>query len=276
MKIGILNNQTGGWAFSAIATMLSNALGIDIVEEPVDYNYVLSWEPIKEITGKTFIPLNSILVAADKRKIAKLFNSYHVPSPKTVLCETLNQVKNILEDNSSEWVLKYPTGCGANGHRMIKNLNDIPNNWLKPYIIQQFIRLEEPQVFRFYCVDADLFGFNVRKFPPGIKKSPWVAHACGAKYQFGEKPPTKAIVAAQAALQATKLWTSFGCVDLIKDDLDNWYVLEVGTDGIFTYVDRDFDNPDLLDEMNMRIAKAFWKQVGTPPWSSKSWKYKTV
>jgi hypothetical protein len=47
----------------------------------------------------------------------------------------------------------------------------------------------------------------------------------------------------------------------------------VGTDGIYNHVDRDLDNAPLLDEINERLAIAFWKKIGTPPWG-KTWKYR--
>ncbi|MCY7335610.1 MAG: hypothetical protein LH613_05260 [Chamaesiphon sp.] len=68
---------------------------------------------------------------------------------------------------------------------------------------------------------------------------------------------------------------SFGVVDLVKDLNDCWYALEVGTDGIYNHVDRDLENDDLLDELNQRLAIAFWKRLGTPPWG-KSWKYQEL
>ncbi|MEM7762049.1 MAG: hypothetical protein AAF298_28625, partial [Cyanobacteria bacterium P01_A01_bin.40] len=42
---------------------------------------------------------------------------------------------------------------------------------------------DEPMVYRIYCAGRNLFGWNVRKFPPQQKKQPWVAHAQGAIYE---------------------------------------------------------------------------------------------
>jgi hypothetical protein len=87
-----------------------------------------------------------------------------------------------------------------------------------------------------------------------------------------ESPNQAAIEVAKSALIATGLYDSFGVVDLLRDLNGKWYALEVGTDGIYNHVDRDFDNDNLTDELNERLAIAMWKNIGTPPWG-KSWKY---
>ncbi len=173
----------------------------------------------------------------------------------------------------SLWVLKYPTGCGGIHHRIIKDIGQIPDKWPQPFIVQEFIESIQPAVYRFYCVDRDLFGFNARKFADPENSSPWVAHTNGARYDYTETPTQAAIEVAKSALIATGLYDSFGVVDLVKDIGGNWYALEVGTDGIYNHVDRDLDNNPLLDELNERLAIAVWKKVGTPPWGT-TWKYR--
>jgi hypothetical protein len=110
-----------------------------------------------------------------------------------------------------------------------------------------------------------------RRFPEGVKPSPWVAHARGARYEVAGTIPTNAARAAQAALQSTYVLESFGCVDLMRDAKGRWLVLEVGTDGVFNHVDRDIGDANMEREIQRRIAEAFWAKFGAPPWSPGEW-----
>jgi glutathione synthase/RimK-type ligase-like ATP-grasp enzyme len=273
----ILNQSDGSWIFDNLAQMLSRSLWIDIDESTSDLNYILCAEPelIDLHFINSFIPLRSIHIAADKREVEKRFKSDDVVRPHTAIFNTAQQVEMFLQEyNDLTWILKYPTGCGGINHRIIKSASEIPENWPKPFLIQKFITAIQPAVYRVYCVDGDLFGFNARKFVDPEISTPWVSHANGARYTYDEKPTSAAIEIATTALIATGLVDSFGVVDLVKDLNDNWYALEVGTDGIYNHVDRDIDNDALLDELNERLAIAFWSRIGTPPWG-KSWKYRT-
>lgn len=158
----------------------------------------------------------------------------------------------------NQWCIKYPIGCGASGHRIINSIADIPQNWLKPYVVQKFINLDEPMVYRLYCAGKNLFGWNLRKFPPSAKRQPWVAHAQGAVYEVLNEVVDEVIEIAIKTFQATYLYDSFGCADLIKDSNGNWLVLEVGTDGIFNHVDRHTGNPSLEKKIHQNIARAFY------------------
>ena len=188
--------------------------------------------------------------------------------------ESIEDIESVLKTfDRTHWILKYPTGCGGINHRMIQSVSDIPDNWPQPFLIQEFIESIQPAVYRFYCVDGHLFGFNARKFSDPEISTPWVSHANGARYVYGEIPSPEAIEVAKSALIATGLYYSFGVVDLIQDIKGRWYALEVGTDGIYNHVDRDLANDDLLNEINQRLAIAFWKRLGTPPWG-KNWQYR--
>lgn len=123
--------------------------------------------------------------------------------------------------------------------------------------------MESPEVYRLYCVDNHLFGWNARRFPAGVKPSPWVARARGARYVHLGNPPTEAVQAAASALDISGLRTSFGVVDLIRKG-NTWLVLEIGTDGVANHVDRDFDSRTLNDELDERLAAAFWKGLLFP------------
>ena len=131
--------------------------------------------------------------------------------------------------------------------------------------------LDPPEVYRTYAAGGRVFGWNVRRFPPGREASPWVAHATGAAYtDLGAPPHDVAAIAAQA-LEACGVLASFGCVDLLPGP-DGWVVLEVGTDGMANHVDRDVGEP-LATELDRRVAEAFWATIGPAPWGDE-WRYR--
>ena len=113
---------------------------------------------------------------------------------------------------------------------------------------------------------GETFGWNARRFPPGARPSPFVAHAQGARYEAEPAVPPEAERQARRALRAADLIDSFGCADLMRDENGNWLVLEVNTDGVFSHVDRDIGIGNLADEIDERLAKAFhaWR-VGQNP-----------
>lgn len=257
----ILNGGAGAWAFEPLAEHLSSILGVDISATPRSFNYLLHLETFPDSKAANFfIPLESIQLAADKRLLAEVFNRHEVPIPTTALLDTFSEVMQFIHTHpKTEWCLKYPTSCGASGHRLISENSIEPNNWPCPFVVQEFIRLKRPEVYRIYCISGDLFGWVVRRFPTGAKASPWVAHAQGARYVRLNVPPSEALKAAKSALKATGLWNTFGCVDLLQRPTGAWVVLEVGTDGLANHVDREIGDPDLETEMNQRTAESFWK-----------------
>lgn len=263
----VLNGGNGAWAFETLATQLSSAIGIGMSATPGKFNYLLHMEGIDFGTDVvSFIPLESVKIASDKRLLADTFRKHGVPTPETHLFENFEEAARfVASQNSREWCLKFPTSCGANGHRFITQETQLPDNWPTPLIVQEFIRMENPEVYRTYCAGGELFGWVARRFPEGKTPSPWVAHARGARYVRLEGPPTSAMETAEAALRAAGLWDSFGCVDLLRTPDGRWVALEVGTDGIANHVDRELDNPELEAEIQQRIADAFWKAAGRLP-----------
>ena len=256
----VLNSGAGSWAFEPLANQLSTALGIDISDKPRRFNYLLHLEnPESASSCRSFIPIEAIRLASDKRLLAAIFSQHKVPTPQTVLIEEFGDVRDFVHANcAGKWCLKYPTGCGATGHRMLSDSDEEPVNWPKPYVVQEFIQLAEPEVYRTYCADGELFGWVARRFPKDSKPSPWVAHARGARYVQLDDAPAKALEAAEQALSVTQLWNTFGCVDLIPRHSDEWVVLEVGTDGLFNHVDRDIGDARFEEQLHQRIARAFW------------------
>jgi hypothetical protein len=85
----------------------------------------------------------------------------------------------------------------------------------------------------------------------------FVAHAQGARYEAESNVPPEAECQARQALTSTNLINSFGCADLMKDKHGNWLVLEVNTDGVFNFVDRDINIGNIANEIDSRLAKAF-------------------
>ena len=272
----ILNSGNGAWAFDGLAAELARVLWVEVLDHPADLVYLLGWDGEEPPTCKTFIPFESVQIAADKRLQAQLFAARGLAVPRTHLLESHAEVARWLEaERGSEWVLKYPIGCGASGHRLLREGEPLPKEWPRPYVVQEFMRLERPEVYRLYGVAGETFGWNVRRFPSGTKPSPWVAHARGARYARPEGPPAEAEALTREALTACGLWGSFGCVDLLRTDAGRWLVLEVGTDGVFNHVDRSLDLPDVETELSQRLAEAFWADNPTKPWGSGSWKTRT-
>jgi hypothetical protein len=262
-KAVILNAQPAAWAFDEHARRLSRAIGVEVSEQPADFNYVLGWpEECALGRGRSFVPLEAVRIASDKRMLAGVFASHGVPTPRTHLVNDRHEVLRLVAlERDIEWCLKWPIACGASGHRLINSPESVPEDWPRPYVVQEFIRLDEPTVFRTYAAGGDIFGWNVRQFPAGVKKSAWVAHAHGARYTILGDPPANALNAARQAMEATGLLGSFGCADLMQGASGEWIVLEVGTDGVFNHVDRDLENLAFQQELDRRLAKAFWRWV---------------
>jgi glutathione synthase/RimK-type ligase-like ATP-grasp enzyme len=254
----ILNAGSGAWAFEPLAEHLSAALGVPVTDEPAAYFYLLAWDGPEPPAGVSFIPYPAIVQASDKRLLAETFRQAGVATPRTHLLETPAEVgRFVRREAATQWVLKYPTGCGGAGHRLLVSETPVPDDWPRPYIVQEFIRLEAPEVYRLYGAGGETFGWNVRRFPSGVTPSPWVAHARGARYRDPGPLPAAAEEQARAALAATGLLDSFGCADLLRAGDGRWLVLEVGTDGVFNHVDRDIDLPGLPEEIDRRLAAAF-------------------
>ncbi|MCA9575788.1 MAG: ATP-grasp domain-containing protein [Sandaracinaceae bacterium] len=259
MKSVIVNAGPGAWGFEPLANALAAATGVPISETPAEWNYVLGWpESMAGFPSGSFVPQQAITLAADKRLLARAFERGAVPSPETTLVDSAEEARRFL-GATDRYCLKYPTGVGAHGHRMLTEdaLAALPSSWPRPLVVQAFIESVRPEVFRIYAVGGELLGFNVRRFPDDTLGGPWVSHARGGRYESAGEAPEEARVAARAALSATGLLSSFGCADLMRDAQGRWLVLEVGTDGVFNHVDRDVDDDAFLATLHARIAEVF-------------------
>lgn len=258
MKATILNTGAAAWIFEAHARHLLRVLNLEISATPAEFNYVLGWESAEPPSGHSFIPFEAIRIASDKRILAEVFARHRVVVPRTVLLESKAEVEQFLRaETNCQWVLKWPIGCAASGHRLLTLGAPLPDDWPRPYLLQEFVRLEVPEVFRLYCAGAETFGWNARRFPNGAKSSPFVAHARGAHYELDGAVPPEAEEQARRALSCTHLLNSFGCADLMRDQNGNWLVLEVNTDGVWNHVDRDISIGHIASEIDQRVATAF-------------------
>lgn len=167
----VLNGGTGSWAFAPLAEQLSAALDVPVSSEPRRFNYLLCLDGVPDdFPHQVFIPVSSIRIASDKRLMAKAFRRNDVPTPRTVLLDSFPEVFQFVTQNTeSEWCFKFPIGCGANGHRMVTADSPEPPNWPRPFIVQEFIRLEPPEVYRIYCAGGELFGWVARRFPSTLR-----------------------------------------------------------------------------------------------------------
>jgi glutathione synthase/RimK-type ligase-like ATP-grasp enzyme len=207
----------------------------------------------------------AIALAADKRRLAEFFTQANVPIPETHLFGSWDDVQRFRASRSEMlWCLKFPTACGASGHRMLTD-DKPPTWWPTPFVVQEFVRMERPEVYRTYAVGGVTFGWMARRFPAHNEASPWVAHARGARYERAGEAPVAAVAVAKAALTATGLLNAFGCVDLLQKPTGEWVALEVGTDGLVNHVDRALDDVEMEAEILCRVAEGFWKWVGSPP-----------
>lgn len=257
----VLNGGNAGWAFESIASQLGALLGVDVTTKPRRYNYVLQMECESLPSAcASFVPMEAIHLAGDKRLLATVFNREKVSAPTTKLFGNFQGALEFVRGHADkQWCLKYPTSCGANGHRMLSSSDTEPPNWPQPFVLQEFIEMQQPEVYRTYGAGGEIFGWVARRFPAGKKTSPWVAHARGARYVNLKHMPEEAGRVACDALKATGLLDSFGCVDLLQKPDGSWVALEVGTDGLVNHVDRDIGDTEFEQELSKRIAAAFWR-----------------
>ena len=258
----VINAGPEAWVFEEHAARMAKALGTDASEEPARYNFVLGWPADQPLPAGSFISPKALRCTADKRLQAAAFEEHGVPIPETHVLSTLDDVARFLDAHrGSCWVLKWPVGAGATGHRMLRSVDEIPRLWEPPFLLQRFVEMDEPEVYRLYVVGADAVGWNVRRFPEGVAPSPFVAHAKGARYVDVGLPPAEVVEAGLLAMRAVGLEGGFGAVDFIPDR-GRWLVLEVNTDGPYQHVDRDFEGADRLDQ---QISTCFWAWARESP-----------
>jgi glutathione synthase/RimK-type ligase-like ATP-grasp enzyme len=255
----VLNTGPEAWVFAEHAARMADALGVPVREAPSARSYVLGWPPGREPSGASFIPWPALRCTADKRLAAEAFDQHAVPVPETVILPGVDALARFLADHpETTWVLKYPTGTGAAGHRIVRAGSEVPRLWPLPLLVQRFIAMPRPEVYRVYVVGDDAVLWNARRYPEGVATSPFVAHARGARYVPLGQPPPEAAAVALAAVSAVGLEGRFGAVDLLPEG-ERWLVLEVNTDGPYQHVDRDLGDLALASWLDARIADSFWR-----------------
>jgi glutathione synthase/RimK-type ligase-like ATP-grasp enzyme len=272
-SLGILNAGPPAWAFEDFARRMSSVLWLDVVREPPECFLMLGWDQEEaQPPGRSFVARHAIDIAGDKRLIAERFAAHGVPMPETRLLTTWAEIAHVIDADADEtWVLKYPTASGGSGHRLLRRDALEPKAWPRPFVLQRFVRMPRPEVYRLYAIAGETFGWNARRFSDDGPTCPWVAHARGARYVVLDEAPKDAVETARAALAATDLLDSFGCADLVHDG-ERWLALEVGTDGACGHVDRDVGDAALAHELDRRFAEAFWTwAAATPPWGARGW-----
>ncbi len=254
----ILNGGGGAWAFAPLAERLAEVLRLPVSDTPRARNYLLFYDDVDRLAEDAlFVPLSAVRVAADKRLQAIIFREHGVPAPETVLIDEWREVEAHVADRQDvEWCLKYPTSCGAGGHRLFETGMSLPPDWPRPFVVQRFVRMQRPEVHRVFAAGGELFGWVERSFGESEAPSPWVAHAQGARYRCQAEGPASAVSVASAALPAVGLMQSFGCADLIRGPDGEWPALEVGTNGLVNHVDRDFGDAAFLELLEGKLAAA--------------------
>jgi hypothetical protein len=89
-KLTIFNRSEGKWAFDGLAQTLTRSLWVDVSDIPGDLNYILCTDA--ELIGnpiQSFIPIESIRIAADKQQIEQRFQADNVIRPKTLILDSL-------------------------------------------------------------------------------------------------------------------------------------------------------------------------------------------
>ncbi len=258
--------HSGPWkkVFGQFPEYLSRLTGWPIVEDDRDisFGYVLGWDEEKPPRCQTYIPFEAILSANDKREQYKRFKQFDVRIPETHLIDTKEGVFDFFESRpDKKWVLKWPDGCGGMGHQLLSSQTQITAFWRAPFLVQEFIRMNRPQVFRLTAADGIFFNWCVRKFPAEKKTSPWVSHALGAKFESIDQIPDEVEIEVKKALLATELFSSFGAVDLIQSEDGKWLVLEVNTDGVYHYVTREVGLPEYTKIFDQHIISSLERHL---------------
>lgn len=264
IKAAILHKGRNKALFGDLPEYLSRKLEIPIVEsdEKLELAYLLAWDEECPINCSSFVPVSSIKIAHDKRIQAKLFIENEVQIPETYLLNTKEEVYAFISSRcDKKWLLKWPTGCGAIGHMFFTAETKFTKMWSPPYLLQEFICLSNPEVYRICVIEKELFGWFVRYFPDGVKPTPWVAVAQGAKAKMAGNLPKEVEKIAQKAFQAVGLYDNFGGCDFIKNPDGRWMVLEVNTDGIYNFIPRQIEMKVLEDELNKRLKEAIRKRI---------------
>jgi hypothetical protein len=245
--------------FGEFPVQLASSLDMPIMDNDsdVDLGLVLAWDGPPP-RCRTFVPFDAIVAGLDKREQFRRFQEAGVSIPESRLFDDFETARAFaLADRRRRWLLKWPLGSGAVGHTIIDHDTCVTPIWKPPFLIQEFVALERPEVYRLFGCGGELFGFNVRTFPRGTPSKALVSTHRGATFGLAGIAPLAVADQACRALSAFGLMSTFGCVDLILPPDGRVLVLEVNADGLHQFVDRVPSLPGLAREMTDRLRLAF-------------------
>jgi glutathione synthase/RimK-type ligase-like ATP-grasp enzyme len=249
--------------FGDFPEQLAADLDLPILDEDrdVDLGLILAWDGPPP-RCRTFVPFDAIVAAQDKREQFRRFRAAGVSIPETRLFDDFEIARAFaLLDPDRRWLLKWPVGSGSVGHTLIDRDSRVTPLWNPPFLIQEFVALERPEIHRVMGCDGELFGFTVRSFPPGTPSSPLVSTHRGAIFGLAGSIPPEVARQARLALSAFGLFSTFGCVDLIVPPGAPVLVLEVNADGLSQFVDRMPGLPGLCRETGERLRAAIHRSL---------------
>ncbi len=245
--------------FGDFPAQLANLLDVPILDDDrgVDLGLILAWDGSPP-RCRGFVPFDAILAAEDKREQFRRFHAAGVSIPESRLFDDFEAARAFaVSDPARRWLLKWPVGSGSVGHALINRESQVIPLWNPPFLIQEFIALDRPEVYRVMGCGGELFGFTVRTFPPGTPSHPLVSTHRGAVFALAGQVPPDVASQSRQALTLFGLLSTFGCVDLILPPKGAVLVLEVNADGLTQFVDRMPSLPGLSRELDERLRTAF-------------------
>jgi glutathione synthase/RimK-type ligase-like ATP-grasp enzyme len=255
--------HAGPWkdVFGDFPSRLSACTGLPITETPdgLALVYVLGWFEHRPLPCESFIPLDAIYLAHDKRKQAALFREHGIASPESHLVATEEEALAFPRQRpDKEWILKWPIGCGGAGHQILDANTVMTPLWRPPFLVQELIRMARPRVYRLFVAGGETFSWCVRESNERTAHTPFVSAAGGATVRLEAAVPEAARTEAVRAFMAAGLWDSLGGVDMIQSEAGQWLVLEMNTDGIYHFLQRVVEVPgfgEALDHFTDRAVK---------------------
>jgi hypothetical protein len=258
--------HTGPWrdVFGEFPSRLSACTGLPITETPdgLALVYVLGWFEHRPLPCESFIPLDAIYLAHDKRRQAALFRDHGVAAPESHLVATAKEALDFPRRRpDKKWILKWPVGCGGAGHQVLDAKVEVTPLWRPPFLVQELIPMVRPRVYRLFVAGGETFNWCVRESNERTAHSPFVSATGGATVRLEDPVPAAARAEAARALRAAGLWDSFGGVDMVQSDAGEWLVLELNTDGVYHFLQRAVDVPGFGEALDYFTDCAIKKRL---------------
>ncbi len=186
--------HSGPWKnlFGDFPSYLSRVTGLPLVETPegLDMAYVMGWPEHSPLPCESFIPLEAVYLAHDKRKQAAFFSTNGITTPETHLIFSEADALAFHRNRPDrEWLLKWPTGCGGTGHQVLDDNTRITPFWKPPFLVQELIRMEVPRVYRLFAAGGETFNWCVREGTAKTGSSPFISYGTGASLGLRKMSP---------------------------------------------------------------------------------------